>query len=188
MKTRILVVVGLLVAIGPVATLHGFEVLRTRTQADLLASDPGADGPVIQLNFTAELSGRPPDLLSSAMVTNWQDAGGIEPTPFQVHIPAGCFVQDRGFQVEDFRGCGVALRFRDQDLPIVEFRARLVRLRDGTARFDLRALVGGNPPDDGAPILSALGGAEVTITVGSDAAPPSPPFSIDSLSGIQPCV
>ena len=180
MKTPIIRITTALIAAALVTTVWGFEVDRTRTNAEIVP--PGPIEPVIQLNFRAWLFNAGFVGLDDIVIT-WERVGGVEPQPFQVLIPAGCFVRNRGFHVEDFQDCGVRMTFGDGILPILEFASRLVQRTDGSARFAVRASFVGR--DQAHAILGTLGGAVVEIDISSEARK-SPPLRIETVSGVEP--
>lgn len=190
MMGRVVLVVGLIVAAGQTTTVWGLDLLRTKTEARNM--DPASANPPIQLNLQADLSDGVPDLAAVEVVASWEQVGGIQPTPFKVVIPQGCFVSNRGFfHVAQFRRCGVSMEFNRSPMSIIDFGARMVTGADGRSRLEVRALfmvAGGTPPDDTAPaILSTLGGAAVAIAIGRESAH-TVPLEIESLSGITPCI
>jgi hypothetical protein len=175
---------GLLAAFGLVTTASGLEVRRSRTEAAIVQRATGAQ--FIRVNLTAELANNSiPNVTREKVEAGWQQVGGIEPEPFRILIPAGCFVANRGFHVEDFRRCGVQIAFGRMLslLPIMDFDARIVPRDDGTYRFDLETLV--VPPDPIHALLGALGGAAVDIALGTQVAR-SLPVSAATVSGVDP--
>jgi hypothetical protein len=184
MKNRSLIrAAGLLAAFGLVATASAFEIGRTRTAVAILQLATGAR--VVRLNLAAELSNnRIPDVTRQRVEVGWQQVGGVDPEPFRILIPAGCFVGARGFRVEDFRRCGVQIVFgRSGALFITDFEARLVARDDGTYRLDMEASV--IPPDPIHAVLGAVGGAAVQIAIGTESAR-SLPVSAATVSGVEP--
>ena len=121
------------------------------------------------------------------MVT-WEKVGGIQPTPFKVSIPAGCFIPNRGFHVEDFRDCRVELTVvlgeELVNLSIMEFEASLRPHLNRPASFVIETRF--TDHERLPAILGALGGAAVEIAIGDEmgtalpvgvttvAVPPSP--------------
>ena len=157
------------VALMSVTQAWGLEILATKTEAKLLVSDASPAG--VHVEFESEMiSDRIPEVVGTDVIVTWEIAGGVEPTPFRILIPAGCFVGDRSFFVDDFRACGVTATLHrgfglETPLQLSEFEASLTPRRDGTHRLDVQA--GGNPPDNNAPaILGTLGGGTVEITIG----------------------
>ena len=187
-------------AVSSTGTVSGFEISRAKTGAAIQTSASGVE--MIQLTFAAELlSNSGPDVSDDVVVT-WQEVGGVEPEPFRVRIPAGCFRdrRGRGFYVDDFRSCGVQLSVASSArgfalLEIVDFRARLLHLEDGASRFDIVTSV--VPPDPIVPpdpvvpptaagaFLGLVGGAAVEIAIGSESSA-SPPLRIVTVSGVEP--
>jgi hypothetical protein len=210
MMTRILpaaaiVAAGALAAAGSgpsasTATGSGFQISRAKTDARIQASASGAD--LVQLALLAELVTRGGLDVTDDMVVTWQEVGGVEPEPFRVLIPAGCFMNRRGhgFFVEDFRTCGVELSISSAPrglllLEIVDFRARLVRSDDRTWRFNIVAsFVPPDPvipPDPIVPItparafLGLVGGAALQFAIGTESAA-APPLRMETVSGVEP--
>jgi len=182
-NTAMVLAAGLLAAFGQVAAVGGFEISRAKTEAAIV--DPAAAGPVLQMELTAELV-RIPALARADVVATWEQAGGVEPTPFLVAIPAECWVPNRaGFHVEDFRACGVSVELDRRLVPLMDFEARLLTRGDGTALFDLGALFS-TTPDDGAPeVLGALGGAVVELAIGAESSA-APPLSVETVGAGTP--
>lgn len=193
---------GGLLAPAPVvrgAAEPGFEIARTRTEAAGTTSAAGARE--VQLRWAAELVNGMPDL-SDDVEVGWQQVGGVEPTPFRVLIPAGCFVSNRrGARVEDFTACGVELSVESGAggrtlVAVVDFDARVVARDDGSYRFDIITSI--IPPDPVVPpdpvippdpvhaFLGILGGAAVQIAAGGETTMASPPLRIETVSGIEP--
>jgi len=178
-----IIIIGLIVFTTPA---WSFEVLRSITEARILPPSPNT--PVIQLDFRARLSRDIANPAGADVVVTWQKFGGIQPQPFIISIPVGCFVANRGLHVEDFRTCGVRMTVDLGRGPIAllisEFDASFLRRRDGTVRFVMK--VGVQPPDDTAPaILGALGGAAVEIVIGEGAGI-SLPGAIETVGGVAP--
>lgn len=186
----LLVFVGLtpapLQADGMPAGVARFEVTRSRTTARLLTSASGAR--LIHVAFTAELTALP-DLRAADVDVGWQEVGGVEPEPFRVLIPAGCFVGARALRVEDFRSCGVVVTVGQDDgratvLALADFAATIRSRDDGTHRFDVDARV--FPPDPIHALLGIVGGAAVRIAVGSETSAVALPDGVATVSGIDP--
>lgn len=183
MKTSITRITTGLIAAALATTVWGFEVDRTRTNAEIVPPSPIE--PVIQLNFRAWLFNASFVGLDDIVIT-WEQAGGVTPEPFRtfrVLIPAGCFVRNRGFHVEDFEDCGVQMTFGDGLLLIREFASRLVQRTDGSARLTVRASFMSR--DQAHAILGALGGAVVEIDINSEPRK-SPPLRIKTVTGAEP--
>jgi hypothetical protein len=187
MRQQIRVLVSIIGILLTAAALPAFEIHRSRTSAGIELDASGAL--VLQLAFRAELLDRLPDLVRADVVVGWQQVGGVEPSPFRVLIPAGCFEAGRnGSRVEDALACGAEATFGSEEngrtvLSLVDLDARVVSREDGTTRFDLRASI--LPPDPIHPLLGALGGAAVSIVLGSESAV-SLPLRIETVSGIDP--
>jgi hypothetical protein len=196
MTTRVpLLALGLLAAGGLLApssvfletAAPGAEISRSRTEAVVVASAAGARA--IKLEFTAELIDGIPDLMDDVEV-GWQQVGGVEPTPFRVLMPAGCFATGRrGSRVEDFHACGVEVSMDSSQrgripMTLVDFEARGVARDDGIYRFDILATF--IPPDPVHEIFGVLGGAAVRIATGSGTTMPSLPLRTETVSGVDP--
>jgi hypothetical protein len=148
---------------------------RTKTEIGIVESAVGAPN-FLQLSFRAEIGPEIPDLRRDDVVAGWQEVGGIQPEPFRVLIPAGCFVSRRdSYFVEDFRTCGVQIVLGSAreyvTLTILDFDARVAARSDGSYRFDI--MTDFYPPDAIIPpdaIVGALGGAGVRIGMGGQSA------------------
>ena len=203
MLTRIVSVCAGLVAAAILGVpLSAFEVVRAKTEARGDTSASGAD--TLQLTFAAELvdAGSDGPAVSDDVVVGWQEVGGVEPVPFRILIPAGCFVDRRGlgFYVDDFSTCGVQMSADSGArvlvlLEIVDFQARFVRGRDGTSRLDIVTsfippdpIVPPDPiipPDPVRAFLGVLGGAAVEVAIGSESSAVAP-LRIETVAGIEP--
>ena len=205
MRTRVpLLTCGLLVAVGliapsqvlPETAARGVEIARTKTEAGGVTSAAGARA--IKLEFTAELINGIPDLTDDVEV-GWQQVGGVEPTPFRIVMPAGCFVTGRrGAEVEDFQACGVEISVDSgargrAHMAIMDFEAKGVARGDGRYRFDIvTTFVPPDPVHDTIPpdpiheILGILGGAAVQIAIAGETTMPSLPLRTETVSGIEP--
>ena len=196
MTTRVpLLTLGLLAAVGLLGpssvfletAAPGVEISRSRTEAVVVTSAAGARA--IKLEFTAELINGIPDLMDDVEV-GWQQVGGVDPQPFRVLMPAGCFVTGRrGSQVEDFDVCGVQIAVDSSQrgrilMTLVDFEAKGVARDDGIYRFDILATF--VPPDPIHEILGILGGAAVQIATGSGTTMPSLPLRTETVSGVDP--
>ena len=187
MKTCIIRVTTALIAAVLATTVWGLEVGRTKTEAEIVPPTPIT--PVIELSFRAQLFNDGfGGLADIDVIVTWEQVGGVEPTPFlEISIPAGCFVRNRGFHVENFRACGVQMTFgksgESTDLEILEFESRLVPRTDGSARFAVQTSF--MSQDQAHAILGALGGAaiEIATDLGTGA---SLPRRIGMLSGVTP--
>ena len=184
MKNPIIRITTALIAAVLATTVWGFEVDRTRTNAEIVPPSPIE--PVIQLNFRAWLFNANFFGLDDIVIT-WERVGGVEPQPFRtfrVLIPAGCFVRNQGFHVEKFQDCGVEMTFGDGIIsPILEFASRLVQRTDSSARFAVRASF--RSRDQAHAILGTLGGAVVKIEINSEVQR-SLPLRIKTITGAEP--
>lgn len=119
------------------------------------------------------------------VVATWERAGGIQPEPFMVTIPEGCWMPGQvGFQVEDVRSCGARVTLGGDAVSVMRFEARLVADGGGAARFDLTALL--FPPEPILPVLlGTLGGAVVELAIGSGRAG-ALPLGVETVSGVDP--
>jgi len=174
---------GTWMAFGQVPAAWGFDIPRAKTEVAVV--DPSSEAPALQLDFKAELD-RVPALARADVVATWEQAGGVEPTPFLVTIPAECWVPNRaGFHVEDFRACGVSVELDRRLVPLMDFEARLLTRGDGTALLDLGALFGGTPDDSAPELLGALGGAVVELAIGAESSA-APPLSVETVGSTTP--
>jgi hypothetical protein len=186
LKSRsVVAAVALMLASGLCTTLSALDIRRAKTEAEIGLDAAGAQA--LQVRFRADLAndGRGvPDLTRERVVVGWQTAGGVDPTPFRVLIPAGCFVPNAGFHVGDFRACGVQLLFGRTALPIADFEASFRVASDGRGRLIMETIVplGGIEPT---PFLGALGGSVVGISIGSESGR-SFPVSTGTVSGVEP--
>ena len=188
------------IALAPPAT--AFELTRAETEAEVL-QDAAGDR-YVRLGFRADLlSAVPPEpvfppepILQDDVAVGWGEVGGIDPEPFIVLIPAGCFVDRGGFRVEDFAGCGVEVSFDDAAgtaFPaLVEFAARIQQRGNGTARMDME-MVFAEPTGRATPpipaIMAALGGTPAGVAVTTDTGvmgAAAPVLKTEALSGIEP--
>lgn len=166
----------------------GLDVRATKTEAEVLNPSDSREL-VIDLGFKALLMDVG-DVTTVDVVATWQNAGGVDPQPFKVAIPAGCFVpvRDGIFRVAEPGRCGVeitmALGGVIVSMSIIDFDAQVVVVAEGSGTLDLNSLFGPTP-DDGMPVLGALGGAVVEIVIGRESAI-SLPRSVESVSGIEP--
>ena len=174
------------------------KLAGSRTVVEAVTSAAGARA--VELQFAAGFTGGLPDLLDDVEI-GWGQVGGVEPVPFRVLIPAGCFSNTRrGFRVRDFATCGVQLWLDDASrglvpLPILQFDAAGNQHDDGT--FRLRMLTTFIPPDPVVPpdpiippdpihaFLGLIGGAIVQIAAGPQTMV-SPPLRAVTVSGIEP--
>ena len=84
----------------------------------------------IRPTFRARLTGGTIAFDEDVLI-GWEEVGGIEPVPFKILIPAGCFISSRGgVVVDDFLACSVRITAElargPTDLTIREFEARAV--------------------------------------------------------------
>ena len=151
-----------------------FELTNAKTSA-AWAVPPEPIKPYIDLTFSAELV-----RLSSAdgdLVVTWEDAGGVEPQPFKIVIPAECFVREAGsLQVRNFRACGVealltSVRGDIISLPVYAFSTVMTQRRD-YGRLSMSAAIGvdDRTGDLTSVILAVIGGAEQEVAIGSESA------------------
>lgn len=167
--------------------------LRTRTVADVT----GSDGRLLQtsVDVIAEIAVESLPMLSrDDVVVSWRRAGGVEPQPFRIVIPRGCFVEVRSvFRVRD-PACGVELSLDGTRIPADDFAARLVPpdpivppepvFPPEPIRLRIRLAVS-LPPAATAGLISTLGGAAVIVQVGAERGV-SVAKRIESISGISP--
>jgi hypothetical protein len=198
-KHLIVSVVGLIMVVSLVSTALGFEISRSRTRVEVMNSAAGAR--LMHLNFRADFPpdpGFPPDPTRVAVAIGWQEVGGVEPEPFIIQIPAGCFVPVRdGFRVRDFRTCGVQATFGTDAsgaprlVPILAYDARFLQGVDGGHQITQEASLssptaGGVGGEDVTPFfLGALGGAAVQIMIGPERAEARPRVVV-TVAGIEP--
>ncbi len=159
---------SLLVLAAPVQAL---ELGQTSTRAAYVVPDEDSGASYIDFSANAELSGI--ETVADDIITTWEIAGGIEPTPFRLVIPAECFqLEDASLQVRYFRSCGVkavleSAEFGEVGLPIQAFTA-VVTERRGSARLSITAAIDGNTEagDLTAVILGTIGGGKQTVSIG----------------------
>ncbi len=176
-----------------VAALTVFSVgaeaqeLTNRTVAEATAR--GDRQVSIDLNSRFELvtEGRPA-LQETDIVATWQRVGGIDPTPFRIVIPAGCFVAERDRLRVRGTSCGVQV-YLESELLEVETFAALAFPPEPVApgdplQFRVRMTVVADSARSSS-VLSTLGGAEVSLTIGRESAV-ALPKSIDAFAGIEP--
>lgn len=183
LHTRFVLLICAAAAFGPSVAAE----LETRTFVKVVESD-GRQARTF-VDAIAHISLEQPPLLSSdSVIVTWQRVGGVQPTPFRVAIPAGCFVETRsGYAVND-TGCGVEVSLDDARVSLDSFAARLVppepTMTNELYRLRIRLDVTQDALNAGA-LLSTLGGATVTAQIGAERAV-SPAFEILSKSGIDP--
>jgi len=195
MKTRtICPAAGFLVAIALAAPAQAFDVARAETEAEILVSAETRNL-FIQFAVQADLAAVTPEPIFPEQIgevdvlVGWEEVGGIDPTPFEVLIPAGCFVLSRGYEVQN-PACGVQMTFYPDgrtpvSLSVAEFEARIIVTgeRAETARFTMEALV----TDDVLlpAVMGTLGGAPLEIAVGT-AMGMAPILKTEAVSGVEP--
>ncbi len=131
---------------------------------------------------------RLPALQESDIVSTWQQAGGIQPTPFRILIPAGCFVAQRDRLRVNGTFCGVQVSLDGEIVEVDGFFARAYPPEPVNPGDPLRLGIRFSLEVDEARssnLLSTLGGAEVSIAIGRESAL-ALPKSIDAVSGVQP--
>src|SRR5690606_35852657 len=112
--TRIPVLGAVVLTVGliapPVLTFSKPGAARlagSRTAVEAVTSAAGDRA--VEVQFAAAFTGGLPDLRDDVEI-GWGRVGGIDPEPFRVLIPAGCFSETRrGFRVRDFAACGVQM-------------------------------------------------------------------------------
>jgi hypothetical protein len=172
----------------PFVTGSELAIAEARTRARVNTARSGTA--TVEMRFQVAFDGLPA-LEPTDVVATWEQAGGISPQPFVVAIPAGCFAPDlRGLRVEDFRACGARTELGGQALPLLELQAAMgvepTPFVPDRVVLRIRAVMGVNPdPFAGAPVLGALGGAELAVAVGS-ASGGAPPLSVATVSGVEP--
>jgi len=182
-SAAIVSVAGLLAVFGQVPAASAFDVSRVKTEVEVV--DPSPAAPVLRLELAAELD-RLPAVARADVVATWEQAGGVEPNPLVVSIPAECLAPNRsGFHVESFRACGVSMSLGGRLVPLMDFAARLITRSDGTALFDLGALFGGTPDDSAPALLGVLGGAVVELAIGAESSS-APPLSAETVGAGTP--
>jgi hypothetical protein len=129
-----------------------------------------------------------PILSRDDVVVTWRREGGIEPQPFRVSIPSGCFVEARDrFRVDGTR-CGVRIILDHARLSTDVFAARLVPpdsdMVDDPYRLRIRLELP-QRADSAEQLLSTLGGATVFVQIGTERGK-SIASEIQSKSGISP--
>ena len=166
--------------------VHAQE-LWNRTTAN--ATDVGQRQVSIDVGSRFEfMTERLPDLQESNIVATWQRAGGVQPTPFRILIPAGCFVSQRDRLHVDGTSCGVQISLDGEMLEVDGFFARAYPpepVNPGDPlRLGIRLSLEADAARSGS-LLSTLGGAEVSIVIGRESAVATPK-NIDAVSGIDP--
>ena len=144
---------------------RALQLMAAETAANI-AVPPAPVQPFLALRFSGELVGHADG--RGDLIVTWEDAGGIEPTPFRILIPAGCFQPGEGsLMVPAFRTCGVSAVYRslqgtEEQLRLRAFNASIVRRR-GYARLEISAAIVSR--GIGTDILGALGGAAMQVAV-----------------------
>lgn len=171
---------------GPRAVItdgSSFEITGATTEAEHGLTAAGAEA--VRVELAADLD-CDPGAAGQDAVTTWEQAGGVTPEPFVFAIPAECQVPNRaGFHVEDFRACGVSATYGEERLTLLEFDARFTPMTDGSARWDLEAVVVPPGPIVPAELLGALGGAVLELSFGGASAG-APPLGAETVSGVDP--
>ncbi len=161
--------------------------LCNRTTAE--ATEAGERQVAVNVQSRFEfMTERLPSLQESDIVATWQRAGGIQPTPFRVLIPAGCFVEVRDRLRVNGTSCGVQISLDGKLLEADGFFARAFPPEPINPGEPLRLGIRVSVEFDEARannLLSTLGGAEVSIAIGR-ARGVAIPKSIDAVSGIDP--
>ena len=158
------------------ASAEALELQQTSTQARYVAA--AEVQPYVDLNFGAEI--RRVTTSEGDLVASWTGSAvmGVQPTPFQLFIPADCLRLVAGsLQVRNYRACGVKAtvsvdRIGPVELRIHAFTATLTQTRGGFARLSINAAIGGTTAvgDLSSSILGSLGGASQTVRIGSASA------------------
>lgn len=169
-------------ATGVASDQNAFRIAEARTEAGIGVMSSGARA--VELEFGAVLNEaftRTPE----DVVATWEQAGGIDPEPFMVTIPAGCWTSNQvGLHAGDARTCGARVALGEDAMSLMRFEARLVVDGEGAARFEMTALL--VPPEPALPVLlGRLGGAVVELAIGSGSAA-ALPLGIETVSGIDP--
>ena len=161
--------------------------LSSRTSAAVLDSDgrQARTGVDVVAHVVLE---QPPLLSRDRVIVSWERVGGVEPQPFRLAIPAGCFVASRGAFVVDGVGCGIDVTLDGARVSADSFAARLVPpepvMPGDPYRLRIRLDVIQGLEETGA-LLSTLGGATVTAQVGAERGV-SPASDVLSKSGVDP--
>jgi hypothetical protein len=157
------------------APIHALELSQATTRADYVhPPDPGTPA-YVDLNFSAEIGGV--KAVDGDVVTTWEIVGGIEPTPFKVIIPGGCFQQaGRWLQVRDHRNCGVKAVLERVDvgevsMPMHTFNAVVIE-RSGYGRLSISAAIdtATDIGDFASLVLGTVGGGKQIVQIGSETA------------------
>ena len=172
MHFRILVAAAPLAAAialaAPPAT--AFEIARAKTEAKLL--EDAAGDLVIRLSLSATLL-VPPDPIvppepvspDDDVVLGWGGIGGHPPEPgLELRIPAGCFVENRGFHAEG-PSCGI-VTFDLARMTVDAFEARIVPGDEGRTAHLSMEVEFTDPGDAEHAILAALAGTDLAVAIG----------------------
>jgi hypothetical protein len=153
--------------------VQAFELTRTSTQARWVNAAEVA--PYVDLAFSAEITRV--TTAEGDLIASWtgNDVMGIQPTPFQLFIPADCFRSSAGsLQVRNHRACGVKAivevdSLGQLELPIYALSATLTEWA-GYARLTITAAIGtGSVVGDLTnTLLGSLGGASQQVQIGSE--------------------
>lgn len=178
--------VGLVTAVLSTSA-WGLDILKSKTEAEL-SRFSDSPTPAIDLTFSG-LFADVRELADADVMLTWEAAGGVEPLPFKISIPARCFVRDGDtFFMRDFRRCGVEITFdpggsgAPVELRIIDFGARaLVRGRKVFVELQSRF----TDSDEVHAVLGALGGAALKLVIG-DASATSLPQRVETVSGVEP--
>lgn len=154
---------------GPAAAI---ELTRAETSAARV-NPPEPVRPYLELAFNAEINRLAET--GGELVVSWEDAGGIDPTPFLLRIPAECFVRGGGsLLVRNHRACGVTAELTGPSgqvamLPVFALSAVLTEVR-GFGRLAVSAAIGVELRDGDltSVLLGSIGGARQTVIIGDD--------------------
>lgn len=151
------------------SVVNAIELTSAKTSASWIVPQ-AAVTPYFNLSFDAELNSL--TSMEGDFVISWEEVGGIEPTPFKLLIPAGCFVADgRAYKVRSHRSCGVALLLTDPSgleysLPVSTFSATFVPIREyGRLSIQIAFYPTVDEGDVAASLLGILGGAKQTVAI-----------------------
>ena len=176
----------LLVVLLPGAAAVAADV-QSRTTAGVIGTNGTTLLTQVDAVFLVALE-QAPVLSQDDVVVTWRREGGIDPTPFRVAIPSGCFVEARDrFRVNGTR-CGVRIILDGARLSTDVFAARLVPPDSDRVDDPYRLRIRLELPqraDSAAQLLSTLGGATVIVKVGTERGK-SLASEIQSKSGISP--
>lgn len=162
------------------------ELLTAKTSA-VLTERPSDVPTYVDVSFNAELTRLEPT--AGGVVITWNDAGGIQPTPFideasgidptpfQVFIPESCFRSIAGsMQVVNYRSCGVKAKVTTDsgfafELPFYALTAVMTERR-GYVRLSISASIGTEVPEGDVSniVLGKIGGSKQSVVLGRDEA------------------